>query len=164
MRAFLFLPAVAVVAACAPAADRYPSLLPRAVEQGEASDAPPAAPPVAAADPALDARVADYRAQLAEAEATFTQAAREAEARVAVARGTGPGAQPWLDAQASLATLDSLRAPALTITVELERARFDRRQAGLPDYPALDAAIDQAIRVSAAQGERIDMLEASLSE
>ncbi|WP_188054868.1 hypothetical protein [Sphingosinithalassobacter sp. CS137] len=163
MRCFVFpLVVLLATAGCSAESDRYPSLLPRAVELEDAAGMSPAPAPPATPDAALDARIAALAAELDEAQRAFAAAAQAAEARIAVARGTAPGSDAWLDAQAALATLDTLRAPALNVLVELEQLAIARGVAGQPSYPALTGAIEAAQPVSQAQGARIAALEAAL--
>lgn len=158
----LVLIAVAALTGCTQSATRYPSLLPRAAESQSLAE--PVRPvPVATPDAALDQRIADLTAQLDALAASFAKGAQDAEAKIAVARGLPEGSGPWLDAQAALSTLDTLRAPVLTVLSDLEGLATERGVAGLVPYPALDAAVARAEAVAAQQQDRSGALEAALA-
>jgi negative regulator of sigma E activity len=147
---------------CMDARDRFPSLLPRPAETQAAAE--PARPiPVAAPDAALDARVAALAAQSDSAFSAFTQSAQAAAAKIAVARGTAQGSEPWLDAQVALADLGTARAPLLSALAELETLAIDRGAAGEPSYPALDRAAKTAADNADQANDRSAALEAALS-
>lgn len=150
--------AALVLSACGTTAD-YPSLLPRAGER--LGFAEPAAAPVppAAPDPALDLRIAQARRRLGESVAAFDAAAAGADRRVNAARGAAVGSEAWLDAQVTLAELDSLRSTTLEVATELDAEATARAMSLAPDYPALDAAIVEARQASEAQTARIDTLQ-----
>ncbi|UZK66862.1 hypothetical protein [Sphingomonas sp. M1-B02] len=158
----LTLLALISLAGCAQGTDRYPSLLPRPIETQSLSE-PDVPTPVATADAALDRQLAEITASLQAANARFTSAARDAEAKIAVARGVPEGSEAWLDAQMALSTLDVLRAPISTIAADLEALAIERGRLGQPAYPAIDAAIAEAAAATKAQGARVTSLEAALS-
>ena len=161
MRSLLFVP-VMLLAGCTQATSRYPSLLPRPVEQTGFTE--PARPvPVATPDAALDARIAEITTTLDSANTRFTAAARDAEAKIAVARGVPEGSERWLDAQAALSVLDGFRAPLANAIADLEELAIERGKAGLPPYPAVDSAITAAEAMQAAQEDRAKGLEAALA-
>jgi hypothetical protein len=161
MRIPLLLVTLAGLPGCTQAPGRYPSLLPRPIEG--TSLAEPVRPPVeAAADPALDKQVADLRAQLADASKSFSAGAQDAEAKIAVSRGLARGSGPWLDAQVAMAALTELRRPTVSLLADLSELALQRGVAGLPPYPALDAAVAEASQAADNQQARIDALEAAL--
>ena len=150
------------LAGCIQASDKYPSLLPRAIESQ--STAEPERPvPVADADPALDKQVADLSAQLDTAQRAFTKAAQDTEAKIAVARGLPEGSEPWLDAQVALGALDAVHGQTSDTLEALEAVAIERGKNGLPPYPALQAAIERANALSAEQVKRISALETALA-
>ena len=161
MRSFVLISAVAL-AGCTQSATRYPSLLPRAAES-QSLEEPVRPVPVAAPDAALDKQVTDMVAQLDALAAAFSKGAQDAEARIAVARGLPEGSEPWLDAQAALSNLDTLRAPVLTLLSNLEELAIQRGAAGMVPYPALDAAVARAEAMTTAQEDRSGALEAALA-
>lgn len=161
MRSLVLIAAVAL-AGCTQSATRYPSLLPRAAES-QSLEEPVRPVPVATPDATLDKKVADLVAQLDTLAAAFAKGAQDAEAKIAVARGLPEGSEPWLDAQAALSTLDTLRAPVLTVLSDLEELAIERGTAGLPPYPALDAAVKRAETLSTQQQDRSGALEAALA-
>ena len=152
---------VASLGGCAQPTGEFPSLLPRAVE-GQSLAEPERPVAVAAKDPSLDAKISAIVNSLDGAEKRFTTAAREAEVKVAVARGVAVGSDRWLDAQVALGALDSLRAPIATAQADLEQLIIERGAAGQPPYQALRSAADRADALSASQGKRIAALEAAL--
>ncbi|WP_213981549.1 hypothetical protein [Sphingomonas sp. dw_22] len=161
MRSLLIVPVI-LLAGCTQTTSRYPSLLPRAVEQkGFAEPVRPI--PVATPDAALDARIAEITRALEADNARFATAARDAEAKVAVARGVPEGSERWLDAQAALSVLDGFRAPLESAIADLEELASQRGQAGQTAYPALDSAIAAAEAMQVAQENRVKGLETALS-
>jgi hypothetical protein len=158
----LLLFALIALAGCTQSPDSYPSLLPRPIEAQ--SFAEPERPvPVATPDAKLDARIAEVTASLAAGNQRFATAAQEAEAKVAVARGVPEGSEAWLDAQAALSTLESLRAPTLIALADLEGIVIERGKAGQPPYPALESAVAATDAMANAQADRIGALEAALA-
>jgi hypothetical protein len=152
----------AALVGCTQSPSRYPSLLPRPAET-QSLDEPVRPLPVATPDPAFDTRIAETTASLDSMTKAFNASAQNAEAKVAVARGLPAGSERWLDAQAALADLATLRGPILTIVADLEQLAIERGAAGQPPYPALDAAVARANALSDAQQDRMGALEAALS-
>lgn len=164
MRRFA-LPLLALVlplAGCIQSDEKYPSLLPRAIEsQSTAEPERPVA--TIAADPALDKQVADLSVALDAAQKAFTKAAQDTEAKIAVARGLPEGSDPWLDAQVALGGLDVVRSQATDALSALETLEIERGRSGLPPYPALQAVIERATALTADQAKRIKSLETALA-
>ena len=158
------LPALLTAGGCAMSNDgRYPSLLPRAIEQRDQSE--PIVPvPVAVPDPALDAQLAMTDAAVAKAAGSFSPLANRAEAAGAAAKGQAVGSDPWLAAQAALADLDAVRADTASIVADLERMAIDRAAGGSPPYPALEAALARAQAMLDAQTQAIARLQAALPQ
>lgn len=162
MQRFLPLAALPILAACAAADRGYPSLLPRPIEsRGDAEPVRPEA--VATPDAALDQRIAEQRALADVAAERFQSAARDAEARVALARGTTAGSEPWIRAQAALADLAPIRGETAQIVSGLEEMAIARATGGEPNYPALDAAIAAIGAIAQEQGNRVAALEDALN-
>ncbi|WP_448664437.1 hypothetical protein ACG3SL_07105 [Sphingomonas sp. CJ20] len=161
MRSPLLL-AVIALAGCTQSPATYPSLLPRPIETQSLAEP---VRPVAAATPdvTLDTRLAEVMGSIEKAKQAFDASAQKAESKIAVARGLPAGSSPWLDAQAALSELESLRAPVLTRLSDLEQMVIERGQAGQPPYPALDAAIQSTNAVLAAQDARIRALESGIA-
>lgn len=117
----------------------FPSLLPRAIEKR--SDAEPVVEvPVAAPDPALDARIATTQAAMTSGKRDFAMAAARAESATRAARGAAVGSDRWLDAQTALAELDVFRATSSGLVTDLDELLVARAADGKPPYPALDTA------------------------
>ncbi|MEH3101926.1 hypothetical protein [Sphingomonas adhaesiva] len=151
-----------MLAGCSADTTGYPSLAPRPAETigfEEPSTPPPAAP---RADPALDARIASATTAQASAARAFDAGATRAEALATAARGVAVGSDRWLDAQAALAELDSLRAAYGDTIAPLEDLAAERAAALQPAYPVLDQALEAARATSAAQTRRIDAIAAML--
>lgn len=120
---------------------RSPSLSPRPIER-LGFDEPERAPPApAAADPALDAKLAETARSVEQREQRSRAALAAAERQVDRASGTAAGSDAWLDAHIALGELDGLRAEASEALSGLEQRAADRAVAGEPPYPALDQAI-----------------------
>tara|TARA_Y100000815_G_scaffold205546_1_gene189370 strand:+ start:1749 stop:2252 length:504 start_codon:yes stop_codon:yes gene_type:complete len=154
----LSLAACAALTGCIDSSDRYPSLLPREVENQSLAE-PDVPAPVATPDAALDARIAAEKARISEAAAAFATAASDAEAKIAVAVGTAPGSAAWLSAQEALGKIDTLHGTTLNIAVTLDSLAIQRGVDGKPPYPALEEAVAQASAESERQQARIDSLE-----
>lgn len=151
-----------LVAACAADRTVYPSLAPRAGEG--AAFAEPATPPPAPVvrDPALDGRIADAVAKRVAAARAFDRAAARADTLVRAARGAMLGSDRWIEAQTAIAELDALRSAHADPIATLEDMSVTRAQALLPEYAALDDALDAARAVAREQTQRIDALSAAL--
>ena len=133
--ALLILP---LLAACAREDARYPSLAERPAEKRGFAE-PEAAPPApVAADPALDARVAEVRRALDGVATGFDRDAARAEAAAGRAGARTVGSDAWLDAQTALAGLDDWRAQAAELATDAEQLAGGRAATLAPPYPALD--------------------------
>jgi hypothetical protein len=152
----------ALLAGCAQPSTRYPSLLPRANE-GLNFTEPERQVPQLTPDPALDARIGTLTATIVSTDRDFQAAAKEAEAKVARARGMAAGSSPWLDAQTALSVLDGLRSRTAVTLADMDQLRIERAQTGAPDYPALQAAMERAGAIIAAQESRARALEAAIA-
>lgn len=151
----------ALLAGCAHTSTRYPSLLPRATENADFSEPKRPVPPPGT-DAELDSRIAALVEAIDAADRDFTAAARDADAKIARARGAAPGTSAWLDAQSALSALDGLHARASVALADLDKLAIDRGAAGLAPYSALDTAITRAGARVAAQEDRARTLEAAL--
>ncbi len=163
MRRSLPLAALAAtLAGCSADTTGYPSLAPRPAEtMGFEEPAPPPPVPVRA-DPATDARIAAAKTAQASAASAFDAGAARAEGLARAARGAAVGSDRWLDAQAAVAELDSLRAAYGDTIGPLEDLAAERAAALQPAYPALDRAVEAARATSTAQTRRIDAIAALL--
>ena len=159
----LRLPIVAalLLSACSTAGS-YPSLLPRPGEKLDFAEPTVAPAPPLKPDPALDARIAQGRQQLAASATAFDAAMRDAERLVAEARGSAAGSDAWLNAQVALAELDAHRSDTSVAASDLEQIALDRAVAGEQDYPALDTVVSEAQALGNAQAARIAKLQAEL--
>lgn len=158
----LFVAGTLLLAGCAQTSTRYPSLLPRANE-GLNFTEPERPIAQATPDAALDARIAALVATIDSTDQEFQRAAGDAEAKVARARGLAAGSSAWLDAQTALSVLDGLRSRSSVTLGDLDQLRIERAQAGQPDYPALQAAMERAGAIVAAQESRARALEAAIA-
>ncbi|OWK33559.1 hypothetical protein SPDO_04390 [Sphingomonas dokdonensis] len=157
----MLAPAFLMVGCTTPAA--YPSLLPRAAESQALTEPAPAAPTPPAADPALDATLADIQRTLAEQTAAFDAASGRAEAAVAAARGAPAGSETWLDAHVALAALDALRAATSELATRVDDLASERALALQPDYSALDTMADRVRVEVQRQAEQIAALQGRLA-
>ncbi len=163
MRSLSLLAAGAVLlAGCAQTSTRYPSLLPRANE-GLNFTEPDRPTPQAKPDAGLDARIAALVATTESADRDFQAALKNAEAKVARARGLAAGTSQWLDAQTALSVLDGLRSRTALTLADMDQLRIEHAQTGAPDYPALQAAMERAGEIVAAQESRARALEAAIA-
>ena len=89
-------------------------------------------------------------------------AAERAALLVAQAQRLAPGSSEWLDAQGALGDLDALRAETSAQVSELELLTIERAAAGMPAYPALDAAYARAKAALEAQAGQTGLLSAQL--
>ena len=159
------LPAAAlplVLAACAGGGMAYPSLQLRAVEKRGFPE--PVAPlTVAAADPALDAQLAEFGRRLDAIAKGFAEAAGAAERRATAAKGRPAGSDAWLEAQTALAALDDWRAQVSALATDIEQIEIARGAALAPPYPALTTLGERADAEAARQGAAIARLQATLA-
>lgn len=145
----------------APQGNRFPSLLPRAIETR--SDAEPeAAVMTAEPDPALDVRIAALSRTVDTAADAFAPAANLAERRAVAARGDPVGGERWIAAQTALAELDGFRATTSAAVTDIEELAIARAAEGKPDYPALATAQAAAQAALDAQTGRIGAISARL--
>jgi hypothetical protein len=158
---FILLLSLSALAGCTQPEGRYPSLLPRPIEQTSLAE-PDRPVPVATPDAALDKRIAEIRASLDAGSKAFTAGAQDAEAKIAVARGMAAGSEPWLQAQVAMGSLADLRRPAVAALADLEEMATQRGVDGQPPYPALDVAVADAAKAADSQQARIDSLETAL--
>ncbi|MBA4048070.1 MAG: hypothetical protein C0476_05955 [Sphingomonas sp.] len=147
---------------CAQSGNRFPSLLPRAIEVRDDAE-PMAAAPVIVPDAALDAGVDAAATDLAIIKSRFEAGAARAENLVAAARGQAAGSTAWLDAQSGLADLDVLRADVSSAMSDLDRLAIDRAAAGSAPYPALEGLRNDARAQYEDAGTIIETLAAQLA-
>ncbi len=153
---------LSLLAACAADPTVYPSLAPRPAEKlGFEEPAPPPAT-AAAADPALDARLAALSQQRATAVNDFDRAAARADTLARSARGAKVGIDPWIAAQTAIADLDALRSTHADALGTLDELAAARAQALQPAYPPLERELAAARAAATAQTARIDALTAAL--
>ena len=137
------------LAGCATDQTGFPSLAPRPAEK-QGFEEPVVAAPAAVADPALDAKLEDYRRRLEAVAKGYDADAAQATRAAGVAGARTVGSEAWLGAQTALAALDDWRAQASGLTVELEALAGERIEAAGAPYPALEAVRARA----AAEGDR----------
>ncbi|UZK69707.1 hypothetical protein OKW76_01070 [Sphingomonas sp. S1-29] len=152
---------VTLVGGCAAPDGDYPSLLPRPIEQTSFAE-PDRAVAEAAADPALEVKLAEQAEALASTGAAFDRAAAEAERLGRTARGAATGSEPWIAAQVALSGLDALRGATSETLTDIERIAIDRAAQGLPAYPELQRLLERAQAQNRAQIDRIDAIEAGV--
>lgn len=148
---------------CASPTARYPSLLPRAIELRDDSE-PVRTVPDAAPDAALDTKIAELQAALAESNATFAAARTRAEPLTEAARSAAIGSDAWLNAQAALSGLDGARGQTLATLSDIDRLSIDRAQAGLPPYPKLTMALEAGSAQAERQAASITALQRQLPD
>lgn len=155
--------ALLALAGCAGDDVASPSLAPRPVEKlgFEEPEAPPPAP--VASDLALDRRIAELGTALDKAGADFSRAAVEAERLAARARGQAAGSEPWIAAQAALASLDALKADTSERATDVEQLTIARAAELKPDYPALTALQQRAQQELEREAEVIRRIGSSLA-
>ena len=124
---------------CLEATDKYPSLAQRPIETRSEAEPEPA-PVVVAPDAALDAKVAGYETAMAKNVSDFAAASARADTAAKAPGAQAVGSDSWVGAQAALAEIESLRGDMLGTLTDLEKLATDRGEAGVPPYPALDAA------------------------
>lgn len=151
---------LALVAGCAQPGD-FPSLKPRPVEQ-LTTDEPVRTAPAVAADPALDARIAELLAQARRGEADFEAALPTARRRVAAAGAAE--SEGWVVAQQALSRLEAARAETVIALGDLDRLAL--AQAGQPansaQYQALLQAVDTVAAMARDQHAEVERLRAAL--
>jgi len=143
---------------------RYPSLLPRPNEATSIAEPESPPPAVAAADPALDAKLAKLKATLSESATAFAPAVERAERAAAAAKGMAAGSEGWITAQSALAELDGYRATTSATLTDIEDMAIGRATAGEPDYPGIEALRTEANAQLESQSARITAIQATLPE
>ncbi|MDF2495647.1 hypothetical protein [Sphingomonas sp.] len=151
-----------ILAGCTSQAN-YPSLLPRPAETQSLEEPAPVAPEPPQPNPALDAQIATALATLAERVSAFDAAANRAERQIKGARGAAVGSDAWLDAQVTLAELDSLRSSTGDLAIQLDDLAQERAVTLGTEYPPLTAASAQVRAAVAAQVARITALQGQLA-
>lgn len=151
-----------LIAGCSANGHGYPSLAVRPAEARTWAEPAPAPPPAVVADPALDAQVATATTALAASAHDFDAADRRAAPLVAAARGQSAGSERWIAAQSALAGLDAQRAATSDTATTLEDLAGTRAETGLPDYPALEDAREQAKTLLDREAARITALQATI--
>lgn len=148
----------------------FPSLARRPAEDAyrTARAAPPAPPPPAVMTPGMAGRLADLRAQAAQAQTAFETARPAASRAVSAAQGAGRGSERWSVASVALAQLESARARAGLPLAELDRLETEASQRAAVEGSDADlrAVLDARREVEAlvgAQTRVIDSLLASLA-
>jgi hypothetical protein len=154
-----------LLAGCA-AGGSYPSLLPRAAETGDTAPAPPPAPPVAASDPAIAARLTQLVEQSRQGQQQFETALGAADAQVA--RAGAAGSESWIAAQQAVSRLESARTPTVNALAELDAMAKTRAEAGIAtaqaDLGAIGSAEEQVRALAEAQEREISRLGSALSQ
>jgi hypothetical protein len=135
----LSLAVLLLLAACARDASDYPSLATRAGEGRGFAEPAVTPPPLATADPALDAKLAPLTQRLAAIAAGYTADARLAEAAADLTGARTVGSENWIAAQTALAALDDWRAQTGGLATELDELARERIAAAGAPYPALEA-------------------------
>jgi hypothetical protein len=158
-----FLLAASLAGCTSGGSDGFPSLAPRATETRGFDEPTPAPATPVRPDPALDARIAEVRARLAERERQVGAARARAESQVTAAKGAAVGSERWLDAQVALGELDVAMSGGGEAVTTLEQLAADRGVAGEPPYPALDAALADARAAQEASAAATAALNARLS-
>ena len=156
------LSAVALAGCVTQPSTRYPSLLPRAIEQRSDSE-PEVTTAIVAPDPATDAVLRDIRTVLDRAVASFDPAASNAERLSATARGAAVGSDRWIAAQTALAELDGYRATTSSAVTDVDTLALARAADGKPDYPAIATVQTAAQTALDAQTARIAAIAATLT-
>lgn len=155
------LPMLVLLGACAQDATVYPSLARRPIESVDLTAPPAVTEPALVADPALDARIAGFRRELARIGSGFGEAATRARTRAGTAAARRVGSDAWLDAQTALAALDDWRAQATDLASRVDAAARDRATALVPPYPDLATLQGEIEAEIARQAQAIDALQAA---
>ena len=140
----------------------YPSLQPRPIE-GRSDAEPVVETPVAAPDPALDAKVKRAADTLATERAAFDAVAQTTTPRIRAGARAAQGSDAWLNAQTALAELDEHRARMLDLLGELEQLAIARATEGVAPYPALIALQAEVETELARETTALDALKRGLS-
>ena len=155
-RVLAFSSAAALLAGCV-SEGPFPSLAPRP-EERLAIEEPVREAPVIADDSALRVRINQLLGEARSGDAAFERD-YEAAARAA-ARAGGEGSDSWLAAEQAYSRAEIARGRATDAAAELHQIAVTR--AGQPssaaDQAALEAAIDQADAIVAAQQARLNRI------
>jgi hypothetical protein len=135
----------------------FPSLAPRPDER-LSIDEPVREEPVVADDSALRVRINTLLAEARSGDAAFDRD-YDAAAR-AMARAGAEGSDSWMNAQLALSRVESAGGRASDAAAELHQLAVTRAGEPIspPDQAALEAAIDQADGIVAAQQARLNRI------
>ena len=149
----------------------YPSLAQRPAERASGSFAPAEPAPTATAtavpvaSPDLDTTVAKLVADSRTAHAAFLAATPAAEARIASARDSAPGSEPWATATEAVSALVATRAPTVSALAALDRLAAQAVVAGAAGPPpAITAAREVVGGIAAEEQAQIGALSAQLKD
>lgn len=152
----------ATLSGCA-STGKFPSLLPRDVEQHSYDLEPRRAAPALTPDATLDAGIADAEKRFTASAGRFATVADTASRSIVPARGAAPGSDAWLDAQRALGELDSAHADVVALAADLDGMAIARASSGNPVYPALEALRQRVDAEIAAESARLDALHAGIA-
>jgi hypothetical protein len=159
------LMAALALGACSKDKELFPSLTMRDGERVTGSFTPAAPEKLASPPPSTETlgRLAQLRANAADANQRFMAAAQDAQAPVAAAHGSQPGTEAWELAQVALAELSARRSETALFLADLDQIYVETRlDAG--DPAQIEAAVNEVAAELSAQDRAIDALEASLGQ
>ncbi len=141
------LTALAALAGCQGASDRYPSLAIRDAERvamtnPDALDIEPPAP-VTPLSAEMLSRAKGFGAQVRAAHTRFQRVAESARRPIARARGSAPGSDAWAAGQVARAGLNSARSETAFAFADLEALTIEARTE-LVELDALNAIHEEA--------------------
>jgi len=157
------LAAALALSACTKDKELYPSLSILKGERVTGSFKPVAPEKLASPPPSAETRdrIAQLRADAAAANDRFLQAAQQAQAPVAAARGTEPGTAQWELGQVALAEVAARRSETMVALAELDRI-YAEAQLKSEDPAEIEAAVNEVAAQVHAQDQAIDALETTL--
>lgn len=163
-RVCLAISTLGLLAACSAPSGPYPSLAPRAAEAFDPRVPIPSEVPVGPADASLSAQLAALIDQAQAGDATFQDAAANAE-RLAAAAGSTQS-ESWIVAQQALSVAQEARGPTARALGDIDAiaANALEQRGGIPagNLAAIQSAADRVAEIDRRQLERIKAIEARL--
>lgn len=165
-----FIPTIALfLSGCAGAHESYPSLARRPIETAPMAEVAVPTPASVAADPKLDADIAQLKAQADKGSAAFDAAYVRADKLTQAASSAAVSSDAWVAAQQAISNLESTRNDSVsalasldTLYVEQTNAVADgKAQGGVESVDAARAAVLASVD---AQNDRVDALKGRLKQ
>jgi hypothetical protein len=151
--------------ACAADKESYPSLAVRPAERVSGTLQPVAPAPPPPSPPSAEAlgRIAQLRADAADADRRFQAAAQAAQAPVNAARGTAAGGERWAVAEVALSDAVARHNETLAALAALDQIRLAAQMDG-SDLTEIEAATNEVAALADSEDRRLDELRTGFGD